>query len=135
MKTNLPITVDEIAAFMNQGWPGEDWHLETDHEVLWENAFHHNVGGALYQPREPGRVVDLAGFDGRVRWQGRGADPTRGRGHRLSDLITRWRQRSTATVVVAYVPKTKLAEVTTWLEQAGCPLSTAVATEVDPRAA
>ena len=78
---------------------------------------------------------DLAGFDGRVRWQGRGADPTRGRGHRLSDLITRWRQRSTATVVVAYVPKTKLAEVTTWLEQAGCPLSTAVATEVDPRAA
>jgi hypothetical protein len=128
MKTSETITAAELATFMNLGWPGEDWYLEVDYEPVWEAAFVHDQPGELYTPRQAGRVLTFCEIEARVRWQGHGPDPTRGRGHRLSDLITQWRRKQVDAVLVAFVPKPKLLEVAAWLEQAGCLLGS----EVEP---
>lgn len=118
------INVEELATFMNVGWPGEDWYL-TDHaEYLWETTFTAGEGTELYRARNPDQVINLYDYDGKVSWQGCGSDPTRGRGHRLLDLFLRWQQSQEDMVVVARVPREKMAEVLESLDRAGCVLVT-----------
>jgi hypothetical protein len=120
MHEKLMIVVDELAAFMNVGWPGEDWYL-TDHaEYLWETTFLTREGSEAYQPRRHGTMINLYDFEARIRWQGFGTDPTRGRGRRLSELFLRWRRTREEALLVAYVPREKLPEVLACLESAGC---------------
>ena len=117
------IVVDELAAFMNLGWPGEDWYLAEHAEFLWENTFTSGESGELYRPRRPGTLINLYDFEARVCWQGVGRDPTHGAGYRLSDLFLRWQRRSRNVVVVAYVPRDQVELVTAQLEEAGCLLA------------
>ena len=120
------IVVDELADFMNVGWPGEDWHLADCADYLWETTFEPSQGRELYKPITPGTMVNLYDYEARVLWQGPGADPTRGRGHALSELFLQWRRKRTDVVVVAYVPPNKVGDITASLENAGCMLLTAV---------
>ena len=120
MNKQYKISVDELAAFMNDGWPGEDWYLEVQHEYLWETTFNTGENGVLYRAQRPGTLIDLADYEGRVRWQGAGPDPTERLGHKLTELVVRWQRTRRDAVVVAYVPRHKLAAVTATLENAGC---------------
>ena len=74
LRTNrtLQIAVDELALFMNEGWPGEDWYLDECDEYLWGCAFTEGAGKELYKPCRPGTMVNLYDFDAVVRWQGHG---------------------------------------------------------------
>ena len=114
------IAVDELAAFMNDGWPGEEWYLDVQHEYLWETTFNTGENGSLYQARQPGTMVNLADYEGCARWQGAGPDPTERRGHKLTELFLRWQRTRRDAVVVVYVPRPKLADVTAVLKDAGC---------------
>jgi hypothetical protein len=120
------INVEELSTFMNVGWPGDDWYL-TDHpEYLWETTFTTGEGTELYRARDPDQAINLYDYDGKVSWQGCRSDPTRGRGHRLSDLFLRWQQSQQDIVVVARVPREKMAEVLESLDRTGCVLVTTV---------
>ncbi|HUI07557.1 MAG TPA: hypothetical protein VL486_11200 [Verrucomicrobiae bacterium] len=114
------IAVDELATFMNIGWPGEDWYLADHAELLWETAFATGNGDGAYRAQRPGTMIDLDDFEARVRWQGTGRDPTGGRGHKLSELFLRWQRTREEAVLVAYVPREKLTEIAAALELAGC---------------
>jgi hypothetical protein len=116
------VSVEELAAFMNVGWPGEDWYLADHAEYLWETTFTTGEGRELYRARQPGQVINLYEYDGWLRWQGYGPDPTGGGGHQLSELFLKWRRQSHTRVVVACVPREKYEELTTLLEDAGCEL-------------
>lgn len=116
------ISAEELATFMNVGWPGEDWYL-TDHpEYLWETTFATGEGHELYRAQQSDQVINLYDYDAQVSWQGSGRDPTGGRGHRLSELFFKWQRQSDARVVVAYVPREKYEELTALLVDAGCEL-------------
>jgi len=117
------ITVNELADFMNYGWPGPDWYLDGDNDYLWEQTFIHGIGKELYRPIQPGAVVNLHEFEAVVRWQGYGPDPSRGRGRCLTDLVLRWRQHRPEQVLIVQVPKEKLDEIVAYLKAAGCSLS------------
>ena len=120
MDPHTMVLVDELAAFMNEGWPGEDWYL-TDHaEFLWEQTFTMGVGKILYRPRSPGQLLAMAELEATVRWQGSTPDPTQGRGYKLSTLFRRWQRVRHEAFVFACMPPEKLAVVTDWLEEAGC---------------
>ncbi len=114
------IPVDELAAFMNEGWPGPDWYLSDHAEYLWETTFTEGRGTELYRPRQPGLMIHLAEYDALVRWQGSGADPTRGRGYRLAALFQRWQRTRTEVTVVVCVPRDRLPDVLTQLADTGC---------------
>ena len=116
------ISAEELAAFMNVGWPGEDWYLSDHVEYLWETTFTSGPGRELYRARQPGQVIELSDYDATVRWQGHGPDPTGGRGHRLSQLFDKWRRHADTRVVVACVPREKYDQLTALLEDAGCEL-------------
>ena len=120
MNKQYRIPVDELAAFMNVAWPGEDWYLDEHPEYLWETTFISGEKGALYQARRPGTLVNLADYEGRVRWQGFGPDPTKGRGFKLTDLFLRWQRTRRDAMLVVYVPRDKLTVVSASLEEAGC---------------
>jgi len=120
MDKQRTIPVDELADFMNVGWPGEDWYLDDHHESLWDSTFTTGENGALYRPAQPGALVNLSDFEARVRWQGLGSDPTCGRGFKLTELFLRWQRKRRDAVVVAYVPQEKFAEVAVLLKRAGC---------------
>ena len=120
MKRQQKVLVDEIAAFMNDGWPGEEWYLDAKHDFLWETTFTTGENGVLYQARRPGTVVDLVEYEGCVRWQGSGPDPTDRRGHKLTELFQTWQRKRRDAVVMAYVPRHKLAAITESLKTAGC---------------
>jgi len=120
MGNQVMIPVDELAAFMNEGWPGVDWYLSDQAEYLWEITFTEGPRLELYRPRQPGQLINLFDFDGRVAWQGTaGMDPTKGRGYQLSVLFQRWQRTRTDAVIVAYVPREKLATTTASLENDG----------------
>jgi len=119
------IVVDELARFMNVAWPGGDWYLAEHAEFLWEQTFTDGGPGEIYRPLHPGTPINLDDFDGRVCWQGAGRDPTRGAGHRLSELFWRWRQQLDSVAVVAFVPCEQLETVRAQLEAAGCLVTTA----------
>jgi hypothetical protein len=120
METKLLVPAAELAAFMNTGWPGEDWYLSDHAEYLWENTFTTGALGHLYEARTPGALIHLHDYDGRVRWQGSGRDPTGGRGYRLVDLFLRWRRTRQDALLVAYVPRDKLQTVAATLRDHGC---------------
>lgn len=120
MDNQALIPVDELAAFMNEGWPGPDWYL-TDHaEYLWEKTFIEGHGQELYRPRQPGRLINLHDYDGLVRWQGKGRDPSRGQGYRLATLFQRWQRTRTEATVVVCVPQDRVREIVALLDGAGC---------------
>ncbi|MCS7049181.1 MAG: hypothetical protein NZ483_07795 [Verrucomicrobiae bacterium] len=120
MKPTRMIPVELLAAFMNTGWPGDNWYL-TDHaEFLWEQTFTVGDGAELYRPRRPGTMINLYDFEGRLRWQGHGRDPTRGAGMSLVALFERWYRQQHDAVVVAWVPREKLPAITHSLTEAGC---------------
>lgn len=120
MKQTHLVAVDELATFMNTGWPGSDWYLTEHAEYLWERTF--VVGGAndLYRPVTRGALVDLSEYEARVCWQGVRADPTKGQGHWLSELFLQWRRKRHAAVVVAYVSPSRVQEIENLLEEAVC---------------
>ena len=118
------IAVDELAAFMNNGWPGADWYLSDHTEYLWETTFTSGPGCELYRPQRPGALVNLYDFEATVRWQGNGRDPTRGAGKKLSELFLRWQRTRSEAVVIAYVPREKLPTVSAMLTGEGCLLLT-----------
>ena len=120
MNKQYMVPVDELAIFMNVAWPGEDWYLDGHLEYLWETTFTNGEKGALYQARQPGTLVNLADYEGRVRWQGFGSDPSRGRGFKLTDLFRRWQRTRRDTLLVVYVPRDRLTAVSATLEEAGC---------------
>ena len=120
METKLLVPAVELAAFMNTGWPGEDWYLDDHAEYLWETTFTTGALGNLYEARDPAALLNLHLYDGRVRWQGPGRDPTGGRGYRLSDLFLRWRRTRHDALLIAYVPREKLPTVSASLKEAGC---------------
>ncbi|MGA2222151.1 MAG: hypothetical protein ABSH21_10360 [Verrucomicrobiia bacterium] len=126
MAKTLNIIVDELAVFMNAGWPGEDWYLADCADYLWETTFEPGLVRELYKPVKPGTMINLYDYEARVLWQGCGADPTLGRGHTLSKLFLDWRRRQTDVVVVAYVPPDKARDIRASLEDAGCMLLTAM---------
>lgn len=133
MNKQHKISVDELAAFMNDGWPGEEWYLHVQHEYLWETTFTTGESGALYRARRPGTVVALADYEGRVRWQGSGPDPTERRGDKFTELFLRWQRTRSDAVVTAYVPRHKLAAVTSSLKNAGCLVVNSGAPAAPPR--
>jgi hypothetical protein len=114
------LPVEELAAFMNDGWPGPDWYLTGHAEYLWERTFTEGRHAELYRPRQPGALINLHDFDGAIRWQGSGPDPTHGRGHWLVTLFRRWQRIRTEVTVVTCVPRARLDHVLTLLEDAGC---------------
>jgi hypothetical protein len=116
----VQVTVDELAMFMNTGWPGENWYIDDHDAYAWDNAFIEGCLNEIYQPRERGKLVNLGDFEATVRWQGIGRDPTAGRGHRLTTLFLRWQQRQRSATVVALVPKDRLEEVRHLLHATGC---------------
>ena len=120
MNKQHTISVDELAAFMNDGWPGEEWCLDVQHEYLWETTFTTGENGVMYRARQPGTVVDLMDYEGRVRWQGSGPDPTERRGYKLTELVLLWQRTRRDAVLMTYVPRHKLDEVTISLKNAGC---------------
>jgi hypothetical protein len=113
------IPVDELAAFMNQGWPGPDWYLSDHAEYLWETTFTEGRGAELYRPRRPGTLINLFDYEAQVRWQGNGWDPTNRQGNKLSTLLLRWQRTRTDAMIVAYVPRGKMSVVTTSVKNAG----------------
>lgn len=120
MENQRMIVVDELAQFMNEGWPGPDWYLTGHAEYLWETTFTEGWGAELYRARRPGTMINLADYDGFLRWQGSGRDPSNGRGYRLSTLFWRWQRTRTEATVVACVPRERLREVLMLLNDAGC---------------
>lgn len=122
MKPPRMIVVDELAMFMNVGWPGEEWYLSDHAEYLWEETFEDGGANGLYRPRTPGTLVNLNDFEARLRWQGRSPDPTRGAGQKLSELFLRWQRKQTSAIVSAYVPREQEATIRNWLQAAGCML-------------
>jgi hypothetical protein len=117
------ITVDELAMFMNVGWPGEDWYLSDHAEYLWEKTFTSGSVGEIYRPCHSGTFIHLHAFEARIRWQGIGRDPTHGAGYRLSELFMSWRRQLQDVVIVAYVPRAQVERVTIQLQEAGCLLA------------
>jgi hypothetical protein len=114
------ITVDELADFMNYGWPGSDWYLDPCHDYRWDQTFTQGTGKELYRPQHPGTVIDLQDYAAKVRWQGYGPDPSRGHGYQITDLVLRWKQRRPDQVLIVQVPKAKLDEVADYLKAIGC---------------
>ena len=120
MCNQLMIPVEELAAFMNEGWPGVDWHLSMHAEYLWETTFTEGLRAELYRPKQPGRLINLFDFDAQVCWQGStGMDPTNGHGHKLSVLFQRWKRTQTDALIVVYVPLNKLSTAIAKLENDG----------------
>lgn len=141
VKLSQMIVVDELATFMNVGWPGEDWYLNQHAEYLWEQTFTAGDWHTLYQPRQPGTLINLYDFEARVRWQGGGTDPTGGVGYKLSELFLSWQRKQTSVAVLVYVPRGQVETIKAWLTQAGYLLSEnispnrdAIATRLRPRA-
>ena len=118
------ILVDELATFMNDGWPGVDWYLSEHAEYLWETTFTTGKGRELYRACRPGTMVNLYDFEATLRWQGTRRDPTKGNGQKLSVLFLDWQRTRSEAVVVAYVPRAKLSDVSALLTGAGCLLVT-----------
>ncbi len=120
----VQVTVDELAMFMNTGWPGEDWYLDDYDAFAWDNAFVEGDLDKIYQPRCPGTLVNLSDFHATVRWQGIERDPTGGRGYRLTNLFLKWQQRQRCATVVALVPKDQIEQVRHLLQATGCIVTT-----------
>jgi hypothetical protein len=116
----MMLPVEELAAFMNEGWPGPDWYLTGHAEYLWENTFTQGRGKELYRPRCPGKLINLYDYDAMIRWQGSDQDPTRGRGYRLMTLFRRWQRTRREVTVVVCVPHERLRNVLALLDDAGC---------------
>ncbi len=132
MESKLLVPAAELAAFMNAGWPGDAWYLSDHAEYLWETTFTTGALGHLYEARDPAALLHLHDYDGCVRWQGPGHDPTGGRGYRLSDLFRRWQRKRQDVIVIAYVPREKQAGVTAALREAGCLLLSGDETATPP---
>ena len=116
----LLIPVDELAAFMNEGWPGVDWYLSDHAEYRWTTTFTEGPRAELYRPKQLGQLINLFDFEARVCWQGTtGKDPTNGRGYKLSVLFQRWQRTRTDVLIVAYVPREKRSAITVSLENEG----------------
>jgi hypothetical protein len=120
MEKHLTIPADELAAFMNEGWPGVDWYLTEHPEYLWETTFTQGTGSELYRACQSGSMINLFDFEGRIRWQGNGTDPTNGRGYKLSTLFLRWQRIRCNALIVASVPHERLSNVIDVLQNSGC---------------
>jgi len=84
----VKIKGNELQAFMNEAWPGDDWYW--DHE--------------LFEDPEPDVEYDTDEI-GPVQYQGSDIDPTNGDGYDLATLIRRWRRNRDYDVVTVLVPK------------------------------
>lgn len=116
----MMVPVDELAAFMNEGWPGPDWYLNGHAEYLWETTFTQGRGKELYRPRFPGKMINLCEYDGMICWQGSDPDPSGGRGYRLVTLFGRWQRTRREVTMVVCVPHERLRDVLTLLNDADC---------------
>jgi hypothetical protein len=65
-------------------------------------------------------MINLDEHKAAVRWQGNGADPTHGRGYRLTTLFHRWQRTRTEITVVICVPRDRLRDVLAQLADTGC---------------
>jgi hypothetical protein len=80
----------ELAEFINNGWPSDDYYW--DHDVFEDRP----------APEETYDTDDL----GYLHWQGdRHEDPTGGHGLDLAKAIRDWRKASTTKIKVIRIPK------------------------------
>ena len=82
----MKIKGSELRFFMDDGWPGDDWYLESD-----------------FDEPDPDEEYDTS--DTVIRYQGRNEDPTHGEGHDLGKLIRKWRKARTSAFLTVIVPK------------------------------
>jgi hypothetical protein len=113
----MKVAIDEIARFMVEGWPGNDWYIEDDDEEHWKRHLNleHN-----YAPRTPGTIVNDADFNCAVLYQGIAEDPTNGDGYEWVSLFRKWRKALKVTLLSVEIPNEKIDEVRQLLKNAGC---------------
>lgn len=112
----MKVTVDEIARFMHDGWPGQDWYIEEDDEDFWDE---HLDLDNYYAPKVPGTIVNDADFNCAVLYQGLGEDPTHGDGHQWITLFRKWRKALTVTLLGVEVPNDQVDAVRAAVKAAG----------------
>lgn len=90
----MKINGAELADFVENGWPGDDYYWETD---LFEDT-----PGNIPVPGETYDTEDL----GPLFWQGKGPDPTDGQGLDIARVIRAWRKSRDTRLVLVRVPQT-----------------------------
>jgi len=115
----MKVAVEEIARFMNEGWPGDDWYME-DEGPGWEENFDLESHSTYDSPRVPGAIVDDKDFQCAILWQGQGDDPSpHGDGYIFTSLFRKWRKAQTVSTLVVEVHKDKVETLTSFIKAAG----------------
>ncbi len=83
----------ELADFIKNGWPDDDYYWETD--AFEDTPGNEPVAEETYDTDELGPLF----------WQGKRPDPTDGQGLDLARAIRAWRKSRDTRIMVIRVPK------------------------------
>jgi hypothetical protein len=114
----LQIPAQELADFMNTGWPKpeDSWYYDDKDDDLWEKTFKEDPKNpSLYVAIDPTALINLHEFEASILFQGPGEDPTHGEGYSLVSTFMKWQAQQTSLKLVVEIPKDKLKELTAFL--------------------
>lgn len=97
----MKIKGHELAAWLEEGWPGDDWYLEQD----------------LFEIPDPNETYDTSEMDGPLY---QGSDPDVKEMPSIDTLIRRWRKTRDFVSISFDCPKSAEDEVRAYLAAKGC---------------
>jgi hypothetical protein len=112
------VTAQELADFMNTGWPQPeaDWYYDDKNDDLWEQTLQMDPANPeRHVAAEPAKLINLNDFEASILYQGQGEDPTRGEGYSLVAMFSKWRSQRSVHTAVVEVPKGRLDDLAAFL--------------------
>lgn len=116
----MKLLTDDIASFMNEGWPGDDWYMDHDsvtHPIDTDVVCDDSTGvTALYRPAVPGELVDAEPYkELYLVWQGQGDKDSKS----WMGFFNKWKRSRNITTIVCQVKNEDVEEFKTMAQKMG----------------